>query len=165
MSKITLQGNPINTIGELPIVGSKAIDFKLTGNDLSDKSLKDFAGKKIVLNIFPSIDTPVCANSVRRFNQEVSSLENTVVLCISRDLPFAQARFCGAEGLDNVITLSSMKANDFGKDYGVSVIDGPMESLLARAVVILDEAGKVIYTQLVPEIVDEPNYDEVLKNI
>ncbi len=165
MAKITLQGNPFNTINELPKENTKAPDFKLVAGDLSEKTLADFMGKKVILNIFPSIDTPVCANSVRRFNQEASKLEDTVVLCISRDLPFAQARFCGAEGLENVITLSSMKNEEFGNSYGVKIIDGPMESLLARSVVVIDEEGKVKYTQLVPEIVDEPNYEDVLKNI
>ncbi len=165
MAKITLQGNPINTFSDLPKIGSKAPEFKLTAGDLSDKALDQWKGKKIILNIFPSIDTSVCANSVRRFNAEASSLKNTVVLCISRDLPFAQARFCGAEGLDNVITLSSMKDESFGKEYGVKIIDGPMESLLARSVLIVDEEGKIKYTQLVPEIVEEPNYEDVLSNL
>ncbi|MBN2829343.1 MAG: thiol peroxidase [Candidatus Cloacimonetes bacterium] len=165
MSKITLKGNPFTTIGELPQIGVKAPDFKLTFKDLSDKQLKDYVGKKVIMNIFPSLDTPVCANSVRHFNKVSSEIDNTVVLCISRDLPFAQARFCGAEGLDNVVTLSSMKDTAFGKAYGVTIVDGPMEGLFARAVVVIDEQGKVKYTQLVPEIIDEPDYDEVLKNI
>lgn len=163
MAKITLKGNPINTIGELPEVGSFAPEFKLTAKDLTDQNLKDYYGRKVVLNIFPSIDTAVCAMSVRRFNAEASNLENAVVLCISRDLPFAQARFCGAEGLDKVVMLSEMKDFNFGKDYGVEIVDGPMASLLARAVVILNEEGKVIYTELVPEIGQEPDYDGALK--
>jgi thioredoxin-dependent peroxiredoxin len=163
MAKITLKGNPINTIGELPLVGTIAPDFKLTGKDLTDKTLQDFQGKKIVMNVFPSIDTAVCAMSVRRFNAEASNLQNAVVLCISRDLPFAQARFCGAEGLDNVVMLSELRDFNFGSAYGLEMLDGLMASLLARAVVILDETGKVIYTELVPEIGQEPNYDAALK--
>jgi thiol peroxidase len=149
----------------LPESNSKAPGFTLTGKDLVDRTLEEYKGKRVILNIFPSIDTPVCANSVRRFNKEVSELENTVVLCISRDLPFAQARFCGAEGLDNVITLSSMKDDEFGRVYGVSIVDGPMQGLFARAVVVIDQEGVVKYTQLVPEIVDEPEYDKVLKEL
>lgn len=163
MATITLKGNPINSTGELPAAGSFAPQFKLTAKDLSDKTLTEFFGKKIVLNIFPSIDTAVCAMSVRRFNAEASNLENAVVLCISRDLPFAQSRFCGAEGLDQVVMLSEMKDFNFGKDYGVEIVDGPMASLLARAVVIINEEGKVIYTELVPEIGQEPDYESALK--
>lgn len=162
MAKITLKGNEINTIGTLPKVGAIAEDFKLVLNSLGEARLSDYKGKKIVLNIFPSLDTPVCAASVRKFNAELNNLENTVVLCISRDLPFAQARFCGAEGLDNVITLSEMKGDKFSKEYGVQIVDGPMAGLMARAVVIIDEEGKVIYTELVPEIVEEPDYDKAL---
>lgn len=163
MTKITLKGNPINTVGKLPKVGKKAPKFTLTKTDLSKAKLKDFKGSKVIMNIFPSLDTGVCAASVRRFNEEASNLDNTKVLCISRDLPFAQARFCGAEGLENVITLSDFAKGKFGKNYGVTIADGPMKHLHSRAVVVLDEEGKVIYTQQVPEIVDEPNYDEVLK--
>ncbi|RLD46616.1 MAG: thiol peroxidase [Bacteroidetes bacterium] len=162
MAKITLKGNAINSIGNLPENGVKAPDFKLVANDLSEKSLADFEGKRIVLNIFPSLDTPTCAASVRRFNTEASKLENTVVLCISKDLPFAQARFCGAEGLENVFTLSGFRGNDFSKAYGTLIVDGPLAGLESRAVVVVDEKGNVAYTQQVPEIVDEPNYDEVL---
>lgn len=165
MAKIALQGNPINTIGNLPKVGEKAPDFKLTKTDLSDISLKDFEGKKIILNIFPSLDTPVCASSVRRFNQEASNLKNTVVLCISRDLPFAHTRFCTVEGIKDVISLSELRDNDFSNKYGVEIIDGPMASLMARAVVAIDENGIIKYTQLVPEIVEEPDYDEAIKII
>ena len=164
MAEITLKGNKINTSGMLPEVGSQAKDFQLVANDLSVKSLVDYKGKKVVLNIFPSLDTPTCAASVRRFNQEASKLENTVVLCVSKDLPFAQARFCGAEGLDQVHTLSDFRT-DFGKDYGLDIVDGPLAGLESRAVILLDENGKVTYTQQVPEIVDEPDYEEVLKNI
>jgi thiol peroxidase len=153
MAQITLKGNPINTGGKLPEPGTFAPEFKLTGNDLQDKTLKDFTGKRIVLNIFPSLDTPVCA----------ANFINTAVLCISRDLPFAQARFCGAEGIKNVVTLSEFRDTDFGKDYGLEIVDSPMAGLLARAVIILDEKGRIIYTELVPEIAQEPNYDAALK--
>ncbi|MBN2668606.1 MAG: thiol peroxidase [Bacteroidales bacterium] len=161
MAKITLKGNSINTSGNLPEVGSNAKNFNLVAADLSVKSLNDFAGHKLVLNIFPSLDTGTCAASVRRFNKEASNLDNTKVLCISKDLPFAQARFCGAEGLDNVITLSDFRT-DFTKQYGLEIADGPLAGLASRVVIILDESGKVVYTQQVPEIVDEPNYDEAL---
>jgi len=163
MAKITLKGNAINSIANLPENGTQAPDFKLVANDLSEKSLADFAGKKVVLNIFPSLDTPTCAASVRRFNAEASKLENTVVLCISKDLPFAQARFCGAEGLEDVHTLSGFRGNDFSNAYGTLIVDGPLAGLESRAVVVLNEKGEVTYSQQVPEIVDEPNYDEVLK--
>lgn len=163
MAKITLKGNPINTSGELPAVGSFAPEFRLTANDLGDKYLKDYAGRKVVLNIFPSLDTAVCAMSVRRFNAEAANLQNAVVLCISRDLPFAQARFCGAEGLTNVVTLSEMRDYNFGRDYGLEIVDGPMASLLARAVIVLDEKGQILYEELVPEIGREPDYDSALK--
>lgn len=164
MAEITLKGNTINTSGNLPAVGTQATDFQLVANDLSVKTLADYKGKKVVLNIFPSLDTATCAASVRRFNKEASTLENTVVLCISKDLPFAQARFCGAEGLDQVHTLSDFRT-DFGKDYGLEIVDGPLAGLESRAVILLDENGKVTYTQQVPEIIDEPNYEEVLKNL
>ena len=162
MAKITLKGNAINSIGNLPKVGEKAPDFVLVKNDLSEAKLSDYQGKKVVLNIFPSLDTPVCATSVRKFNAELNNLENTVVLCISRDLPFAQARFCGAEGLKNVITLSEMRGEAFSQAYGVKIVDGPMAGLMARSVVIIDEKGKVIYNELVPEIVQEPDYKKAL---
>jgi len=162
MANITLKGNPINTIGELPKVGTQAPDFKLTATDLSDKTLVDFKGNKLVLNIFPSLDTPTCAASVRRFNQLATDLDNTKVLAISADLPFAHSRFCTSEGIENVVNLSTYKRTGFGKAYGVKIIDGPLADLCSRAVVVIDENGKVIYTQQVPEIVDEPNYDEVL---
>ncbi|MBF0453424.1 MAG: thiol peroxidase [Magnetococcales bacterium] len=163
MAQITLKGNPINTCDSLPEVGSKAADFKLTKVDLSDISLAELAGKTVVLNIFPSIDTPVCAASVRYFNNEVANRENTVVLCVSMDLPFAHSRFCGAEGLKDVISVSELRSRAFGEFYGVRIVDGPMAGLFARAVVVLDGTGKITYTQLVPEIIDEPDYDDVLK--
>ncbi len=161
MAKITLKGNPINTNGNLPSIGSNAENFNLVAADLSVKTITDFTGQKKVLNIFPSLDTGTCAASVRRFNQEAGNLENTKVLCISKDLPFAQARFCGAEGLENVITLSDFRT-DFTKQYGLEITDGPLAGLASRVVIILDENNKVIYTQQVPEIIDEPNYNEVL---
>ncbi len=165
MAQTTLHDNPINTIGSLPEIDTKAPDFQLTNADLSDASLKDFSGKRLVLNIFPSIDTGVCATAVRRFNAEADKLENTAVLCISADLPFAQARFCGAEGLDQVITLSAMRDRKFGEDYGVTIIDGPLAGLFSRAVVIVDENGKVTYTEQVPEITQEPDYEAALQSL
>lgn len=162
MAQITLKGNAINTIGNLPEVGSKAPDFTLVKNDLSMGSLSDYKGSKVVLNIFPSLDTGTCAASVRRFNQEASNLENTKVLCISKDLPFAQARFCGAEGLEDVHNFSDFRTGEFGKAYGVEIVDGPLAGLESRAVVVINEEGVVTYTQQVPEIVDEPDYDSVL---
>ena len=163
MATITLKGNKIKTSGELPKIGSKAPAFSLIASDLSTKTLKDFLGSKIILNIFPSIDTGTCAQSVRQFNKEASSLKNIRVLCISRDLPFAQARFCGAEGLENVINLSDYKKGDFGKDYGLNFINGPLDALHSRCIVIIDENGIVTYTEQVSEIVDEPNYENALK--
>ena len=163
MATVTLKGNPFNTVGALPTVGSQAPNFQLTANDLSSLSLGDFQGSKLVLNIFPSIDTDTCAMSVRQFNEEASELDNTKVLCISRDLPFAQARFCAAEGLEDVINLSDFKNHQFGKDYGVAFTDGPLEGLLSRAVVVLDENGKVRYTEQVAETVDQPNYKAALE--
>jgi thiol peroxidase len=162
MAEITLGGNKIHTIGELPAVGSKAADFTLVKDDLSKATLADYKGKKVVMNIFPSLDTGTCAASVRHFNAAASDLDNTVVLCISRDLPFAQKRFCGAEGLNDVINLSDFNTGQFVKDYGLQVIDGPLEGLASRVVVILDEDGTVTYTQQVPEVTEEPNYDEAL---
>ena len=165
MANITLKGNPFHTVGDLPKVGVQAPDFKLVKDDLSEKSLADYKGSRLVLNIFPSLDTPTCAASVRRFNQEASGLANTKVLCISKDLPFAQARFCGAEGLENVENLSDFRYGSFGKDYGVEIADGPLAALESRAVVIINENGEVIYTQQVPEIVDEPDYEKALAAI
>jgi thiol peroxidase len=148
--------------GELPKVGSKAPAFKLVGGDLSDVTLETFAGKRKVLNIFPSVDTPTCATSVRKFNAQANDLNNAVVLCISADLPFAQARFCGAEGLENVKNLSTMRGADFMEAYGVAIADGPMVGLTTRAVVVLDENDNVLHSELVPEIGQEPNYDAAL---
>ena len=163
MATVTLKGNPVNTIGDLPSVGAHAPLFSLTKVDLSDLELASLQGKKVVLNIFPSVDTDTCAASVRHFNQQASSLENTVVLCISKDLPFAHKRFCGAEGLDQVISLSEFKSSNFSDHFGVTITDGPLQGLMARSVVVLDEEGKVLHTELVNEIVDEPNYDAALK--
>lgn len=165
MSQITFKGNNINTSGELPKVGTTAPDFNLVKGDLSLTNLNDYKGQKMVLNIFPSIDTGICAASVRKFNQEAANLKNTKVLCISRDLPFAQSRFCGAEGLNNVETLSDFGDNSFGKSYGVDMVDGPLAKLHARAVVVVDETGQVTYTELVPEIVQEPNYELVISHL
>ena len=163
MAKITLKGNPVKTIGNLPKLGKKAPKFNLVKSDLSKAKLKDFKGSKVIMNIFPSLDTGTCAASVRKFNEEAGKLENTKVLCISRDLPFAQARFCGAEGLENVITLSDYAKGKFGKSYGATIKDGPLANLLSRAIVILNEEGVVTYTQQVSEIVDEPDYEAALK--
>ena len=163
MAEITLKGNRIHTYGTLPAVGSKAPDFVLTKTDLADVSLKDFAGKQIVLNIFPSIDTGVCAASVRRFNEEIQKLQNTVALCASIDLPFAHSRFCGAEGLESVISVSELRKRQFGEDYGVRIVDGPLAGLFSRAVVVIDEKGVVKYTEQVPEIAQEPDYAAALK--
>ncbi len=165
MANITLKGNAINTVGNLPKVGTKAPEFTLTAVDLSQKSNSDFAGKKLILNIFPSIDTGTCATSVREFNKKASELENTTVLCISKDLPFAQARFCGAEGIENVVMLSDFTTGSFGKDYELEIVNGPLAHLHSRAIVIIDEIGNVAYTEQVSEIVDEPNYDAALKAI
>lgn len=163
MSQVTLKGNPVQVDGHLPAVGNKAPAFSLVAKDLSDTTLASLDGKRKVLNIFPSIDTPTCATSVRRFNEKASQLDNTVVLCISADLPFAQARFCGAEGLNNVVTLSTLRGHDFLRNYGVAIASGPLAGLAARAVVVLDEHDKVLHTELVGEIANEPNYDAALK--
>ena len=165
MAEITLGGNPIHTLGELPAVGTKAPDFSLTANDLSVKRLTDFSGKKVILNIFPSLDTSTCATSVRTFNEKASSLDNTVVICVSRDLPFAQSRFCGTEGLKNVITLSDFANGSFGKDYALEIIDGPMAYLHSRAIVVIDENGTISYTEQVGEIADEPNYEAAISSL
>jgi thiol peroxidase len=162
MAKITFKGNPVATIGELPKVGSPAPAFSLTRNDLSAVGNHDLAGKNVVLNIFPSIDTGVCATSVRKFNEQAAALPNTVVLCVSKDLPFAMKRFCGAEGIEKVTTASWFRGPDFGKDYGVLMTDGPLAGLFARAIVVLDGSGKVVHTELVPEIAQEPNYDRAI---
>lgn len=162
MATITLHGLPIHTAGDLPKIGSKAPGFRLTKKDLTDISLSDYSGHKVLLNIFPSIDTGICAMSVRRFNAEASNLGDVQVLCISRDLPFAHARFCGAEGIDRVESLSILRDLNFGKDFGTEIIDGPMAGLMARVVIILDEEGIVRYVQVVPEIGQEPDYEAAL---
>ncbi|WP_345230262.1 thiol peroxidase [Olivibacter ginsenosidimutans] len=161
MANITFKGNPVHTIGALPKVGTEAQDFTLTAVDLSEKSLKAFQGKYVILNIFPSVNTGVCAASVRKFNEDAAQLPNTTVLCISKDLPFAQAQFCGAEGIKNVVMLSDFRS-DFGKTYGVELTDGPLRGLLSRAVVVIDPQGKIVYEEQVPEIAQEPNYSEAL---
>jgi thiol peroxidase len=162
MATITLKGNPIHTNGELPAKGAPAPDFKLTGSDLADASLASYQGKKKILNIFPSVDTAVCAKSAREFNVRADAQPDVVVLNVSADLPFAHARFCGAEGLERVIPLSMMRSRDFARDYGVLIQDGPLAGLAARAVVVIDEQDKVVHTQLVPEIAQEPDYDAAL---
>lgn len=162
MASITLGGNPIHTNGELPQIGSKAIDFNLVKTDLSTTTLSDFAGSRIILNIFPSIDTGTCATSVRKFNEKASGLNNTKVLCISRDLPFAQKRFCGAEGLEDVINLSDFKDGSFGKNYGLEITDGPLAGLHSRVIIIIDENGSILHTEQVSEIANEPNYEAAL---
>ncbi|MCW8815192.1 MAG: thiol peroxidase [Chlorobium sp.] len=163
MANITLKGNPVSTVGALPVAGTVAPSFTLVNKDLSEANMADFAGKRIVLNIFPSLDTPVCAASVRRFNLEASSIPDTVVLCISADLPFAHKRFCEVEGIENVISLSVFRSPEFGNDYGVTIVDGPLKGILSRAVVIVDNEGKVIYSEQVPEITQEPDYEAALK--
>jgi len=163
VSEITFKGEPAQTVGELPESGSQAPPFVLTRTDLSDVSLADFAGKTVVLNIFPSIDTPVCAASVRRFNSEAGNLPETIVLCVSVDLPFAHERFCEAEGLRDVVTLSAFRSQHFGETYGVRITTGPLRGLLARAIVIIDKSGNVSYTEQVPEISREPDYDAALR--
>jgi len=163
MASITLKGNSIETVGSLPKTGEKAPNFNLTAGDLSKKTLADYKGTKLVLNIFPSVDTGTCALSVKNFNKQASQLENTKVLCISKDLPFAQGRFCGAEGVENVEMLSDFTTGDFGKDYGLTIANGPLEALHSRCIVVIDENGTVNYTEQVSEIVDEPNYEAALK--
>ena len=165
MSQVTLKGNPVEVGGSFLQAGQAAPEFRLVAGDLSEKSLTDFAGKRKVLNIFPSVDTGVCATSVRKFNAEASALNNTVVLCISADLPFAQARFCGAEGLDKVVTLSTMRGAAFLQDYGVAFATGPLVGLTARAVIVLDEQDKVLHSELVPEVAQEPDYAAALASL
>jgi thiol peroxidase len=165
MSQVTLKGQPVQVDGHFPINGEQAPALSLVGKDLSDVTLATFAGKRKVLNIFPSVDTPTCAMSVRHFNQEASQLDNAVVLCISADLPFAQARFCGAEGLDNVVTLSTLRGHEFLKNYGVAIASGPLAGLAARAVVVLDAHDKVLHSELVGEIAHEPNYAAALASL
>lgn len=159
MSTVKFKGSEVHTNGVLPVVGAQAPDFTLVGKELNEIHLSDYKGKRVLLNIFPSLDTPTCATSVRKFNKWVSEKENVVVICVSKDLPFAQARFCGAEGLNNVITASDFRYHTFAQDYGVLLTDGPLKGLMTRAVVALDENGKVLYTELVEEIADEPSYD------
>jgi thiol peroxidase len=163
MATITLGGTPIQTNGDLPAVGSEGPGFRLVSVDLKDVPLHDFAGKRKVLNVFPSVDTETCAMSVRQFNQRAAKLQNAVVLCISADLPFAQKRFCGAEGIDNVVMLSLMRGRNFAKDYGVLIENGPLAGLCARAVIVLDEQDRVLYSELVAEVTHEPDYAAALK--
>jgi thiol peroxidase len=165
MATVTLKGAPFNTNGELPKVGEMAPDFNLKKVDLSSTNLSDYKGTNLILNIFPSIDTATCATSVRTFNKRASELENTKILCVSRDLPFAQKRFCGAEGIDNVITASDFASGDFGKNYGLELENGPLEALHARAIVVIDASGVVKYTELVSDIASEPNYDAAIAAI
>lgn len=162
MANITLGGNPVSTSGELPKIGARAPEFTLVKTDLSTVSLADFKGSKVVLNIFPSVDTGTCATSARKFNEKAGNLNNTKVLCISRDLPFAQNRFCGAEGLENVISLSDFRDGSFGAAYGLNILNGPLQGLHSRVVIVLDEEGTVKYTEQVPDIKDEPNYENAL---
>ena len=163
MAKTALQGNPVNLSGDLPAIGSQAPDFNLVAKDLSDKGLADFAGKKKLLNIVPSLDTGVCAASTRHFNQAMAGKTDAVALVISADLPFAMGRFCDAEGITNVVSLSMMRSRNFAKDYGVLITDGPLAGITARAVVVLDANDRVVYTQLVPEITEEPDYEAALR--
>ena len=162
MAQTALKGTPVNLAGELPAVGSTAPDFKLVAGDLSDVTLASYAGKKKLLNIVPSLDTDVCATSTKKFNKAMAAKSDAVAMVISADLPFASSRFCGAEGIENVVNLSMMRSRNFGKDYGVLIEDGPLAGITARAVVVLDADNKVLYTQLVPEITQEPDYDSAL---
>jgi thiol peroxidase len=162
MAKITLKGNPVNTSGNLPAKGSIAPEFKLVKSDLSNLSLSELKGKKLILNIFPSLDTSTCATSVRKFNQLAAGKPNTVVLAISKDLPFAHGRFCTTEGITNVTTLSGFRDSAFGKAYGIDIIDGPLAGLYGRSIVVVDEKGKVVYNELVPETTHEPDYDSAI---
>lgn len=165
MATITLKGNEISTSGTLPAAGTTAKNFALTATDLSTKTLDSFRGKTLIMNIFPSVDTGTCAASVRNFNKTAADLENTHVLCISRDLPFAQKRFCGAEGIENVVMLSDFKTGQFGQDYGLEILDGSLAGLHSRCIVIIDPVGKIVYTEQVPDIADEPDYDKALSHI
>lgn len=162
MAQLNFKGNPIHTNGNLPAVGSKAPAFTLVKNDLSRATLADFAGKNVILNIFPSVDTGVCATSVRKFNEKAADMANTVVVCVSKDLPFAFGRFCGAEGITNVVTASDFDGDTFGTNYQVKMTDGPLQGLLARAIVAINANGEVVHTELVDDIVNEPNYDAVI---
>lgn len=163
MATVTLKGNPIQTLGELPEVGTQAADFELAKTDLSNVTLNNYVGSKLILNIFHSVDTGTCAQSVRRFNQEASELENTKVLCISKDLPFAQTRFCGAEGIDKVEMLSDFRNGSFGKSYNLEFENGPIKGLLSRCIIVIDETGKIIHTEQVSEVTEEPNYRAALE--
>ena len=165
MAETAFKGTPVHTVGDLPTVGQQAPDFTITGADLGDIALHDLAGKRVVLNIFPSLDTSVCATSVRKFNKLAASLPDTVVVAVSKDLPFAHARFCTTEGIENVVPASDFRASGFDGAYGVLMADGPLAGLLARAVVVIDKAGKVVYTQLVPEITEEPDYDAAVEAV
>lgn len=162
MTKITLKGNPVNTFGELPAKGTKAPGFRLVKADLGELTLEELKGKKVILNISPSLDTGICATALRKFNQLAAAMDNTVVLAITRDLPFAQGRFCSTEGITNVTTLSGFRNHSFGKDYGIEIADGGFAGLYARSIVVIDEKGLVKYTELVPEIAQEPDYDRAL---
>ncbi|WP_203568368.1 thiol peroxidase [Aestuariimicrobium ganziense] len=162
MANTLFKGSEVHTVGDLPNVGAQLPTFTLVGNDLSDVTLEQFEGKRVVLNIFPSIDTGVCATSVRTFNQKAAGLDGAVVLCVSNDLPFALGRFCGAEGIDNVVTASAFRSS-FGSEYGVTMTDGPLAGLLARSVVVINERGEIVHTELVPEITTEPDYDKALE--
>lgn len=164
MATTAFKGTTVNTVGDLPASGQAAPDFTVTGKDLSEVKLSDFTGSRLVLNIFPSIDTPTCATSVRKFNELAAGFDNTKVLCVSADLPFALGRFCGAEGIDNVV-VGSVFRSSFGSDYGVTMTDGPLQGLLARSVVVLDEQGNVVYSELVPEIGQEPDYDSAAASL
>lgn len=162
MAETAFKGTPVSLAGEIPQPGALAPDFSLVGKDLSDVALKDYSGKTVVLNIFPSIDTEVCAMSVRKFNAEIANFDNAVVICVSADLPFAHGRFCGAEGLNHVITASTFRSPDFGETYGLGMADGPLAGLMARAVLVIDGQGKLVYSQLVPDIAQEPDYETAL---
>jgi thiol peroxidase len=165
MAKITLKGNPVNSIGELPAKGSKAPGFRLVKTDLGELTLEELKGKKVILNISPSLDTGICATALRKFNQLASTMDNTVVLAITKDLPFAHGRFCSTEGITNVTTLSGFRDHSFGKDYGIEIVDGGFTGLYARSIVVIDEKGFVKYTELVPEIAQEPDYDRALASL
>ena len=165
MATVTLKGDPVTTFGELPEIGKNAPNFKLTATDLSSKSLHDYLGHNVILNIFPSVDTGTCAQSVRTFNKKATQLDNTKVLCISKDLPFAFSRFCAAEGVDNVESLSDFRDGNFGKNYGLTFVDGPLEALHSRCVVVLNDKAEVVYTEQVSEITDEPDYDKALESL
>ncbi len=165
MASVTFKGNPVNTVGELPSKGTPAPDFSLINSQLSEVKLSDYKGKNVILNIFPSLDTGTCAASVRQFNEKATALDNTVVLGISADLPFAASRFCSAEGIENVVTLSTFRDTAFANDYGLLMTDGPLKGLLSRAVVVVNPEGEVVYTELVPEIAHEPDYNSAINSI